>query len=52
MPFHLGDEVRTIKGIAYKKTAKSQVFLLMQISDPYIVWNNVPKFHENCVSSF
>ena len=24
----------------------------MQISYPYIVWNNVPKFHENRASSF
>ena len=24
----------------------------MQISYPYIVWNNVPKFYENRVSSF
>ena len=27
-------------------------FLLMQISYPYIVWKNVPKFHENRASSF
>ena len=27
------------KGIVYPETAKSHVFLLMQISYPYIVWN-------------
>ena len=27
-------------------------FLLMQISYPYIVWNNFPKFQENRASSF
>ena len=27
-------------------------FLLMQINYPYIVWNNVAKFHENRASSF
>ena len=36
-----------LKGIAYKKTAKSHVFLLKQINYPYIVWNNSPKFYEN-----
>ena len=24
----------------------------MQISNPYIAWNNVPKFHENRASVF
>ena len=32
--------------------AKSHVFVLMQISYPYIVWNNFPKFQKNCESSF
>ena len=35
------------RGIAYKKTAKSHVFLLMKISYPYIA-----KFHENRDSNF
>ena len=40
------------KGIAQYKTAKSHVFLLMQISYPYIVCDNVQKFHETHASSF
>ena len=40
------------KGIAHLEMAKSHVFVLMQISYPYIVWNNFPKFQENCASSF
>ena len=43
---------KALKVIADEKTAKSHVFLLMQINYPYIVWNNVPKFHEHCASSF
>ena len=32
------------QGIAHLEMAKSHVFLLIQISYPYIVWNNFPKF--------
>ena len=32
--------------------AKSHVLLSMQFSYPCVVWNNIPKFHENCASSF
>ena len=39
-------------GTARPKIGKSHVLLLMQISYPYIVWNKVPKFHENRASSF
>ena len=35
-----------------KKTEKSHVLLLMKINYPCIVWNNVPKFHENRDSRF
>ena len=45
-------KVYEIKEIAHLEIAKSHVFLLMQISYPYIVWNNFPKFQENCASSF
>ena len=45
-------EKHWLKGIAYLEIAKSHVFLLMQISYPYIFWNNIPKFQENRVSSF
>ena len=41
-----------LKGIALLKMAKSHVFLLIQISYSYIVWNNFLKFQENRVSSF
>ena len=34
------------------KTRKSHVLLLMYLNYPYVAWNNVPKFHENCASSF
>ena len=44
--------LRRFKGIAYLETAKSHVFLLMQISYPYIFWNNVPKIEENQLNSF
>ena len=43
----LNSKLQDLKGIAYRETAKSHVFLLMQISYPYIFWNNVPKFQEN-----
>ena len=46
------DEIVVLKGHARYKTGKSHVLLLMQISYPFIVWNNVPKFHENRVGSF
>ena len=29
----------TLKGVAHLEMAKSHVFVLMQISYPYIVWN-------------
>ena len=35
-----------------KKTGKSHFLFLMHLNYPYIVWNNVPKFHENRDSSF
>ena len=35
-----------------QENSKKSCFLLMQINYPYIVWNNVPKFHENHDSSF
>ena len=41
-----------LKGITYLETAKGHIFMLMQISYPYIFWNNVTKFQENCASSF
>ena len=41
-----------LNGIALLKMAKSHVFLVMQISYPYIVWNNFPKFQENRASNF
>ena len=34
------------------ETAERHVFLLMQISYPYIAFNNVPLFQENRASSF
>ena len=40
------------KGIAHPEMAKSHVFVLMQISYSYIVWNNFPKFQENRASNF
>ena len=46
------DKVDCFKGISNQKMAKSHVFLLMQISYLYIVWNNVPKFHGNRASCF
>ena len=39
------------QGIAYQYTEKV-MFLLMQIRYLNIVWNDVPKFHENHVSRF
>ena len=40
------------KGIAHLVMAKSHAFVLMQISYPYIVWDNFPKFQENHASNF
>ena len=42
----------SFKGIANLEMAKSHVFVLMQISYPYIVWNNFPKFQKNRARSF
>ena len=39
------------KGIAHLEMAKSHVFVLMQITYLYIVWN-FPKFQEHPASSF
>ena len=44
-------QIRLIGDRPVKKQQKS-CFLLMQISYPYIVWNNVQKLHENRASSF
>ena len=39
-------------GNTHRETVKNHVLLLIQINYLYIVWNNVPKFHENSASSF
>ena len=44
--------IHAIKGIAPLETAKSHVFLLMQISYPYIVWNNIPQVSEKLWEQF
>ena len=41
-----------LRGTTDDKQQMLCLFLLMQISYPYIVWNNVPMFHENRASSF
>ena len=44
--------VKDVKRIAHLEMAKSHVFVLVQISYPYSVWNNFPKFQENRASCF
>ena len=43
------ENILNLRGTPWKKQQK---LFLTQISYPYIVWNNVPKFNENCASSF
>ena len=44
--------IHAIKGIASLETSKSHVFLLIQISYPYIVWNNIPQVSEKLCEQF
>ena len=44
--FHHADLSECMKGVAH------HIFVLMQISYTYIVWNNFPKFQENRAISF
>ena len=45
------NNINRLRGSLTRKWQKA-FFLLVQISHPYVVWNNFPKFQENRSSSF